>query len=224
MRVRSGRREGTLVLDRGRVVEAECPGLTGEAAVVEMTTWPTPSLELLPAPPVVDPPLKASLDDLLEAALHRIERQGVKTATRVHPGTDVSAVDITLDLGKLDAVLADLRRDLGEGLLSCEVVYGPRGVSLASYRASDHDAPFYADLADYLESSLRAHGAAPLGRWCLMELEGMQAIALLLVGPYRWGMLLDRNHVQLGYLLNLILPECGQRFAEALGGLTEAEG
>lgn len=49
-----------------------------------------------------------------------------------------------------------------------------------------------------------------------MDLGGDPVRVVLRVGSSWWGMLIDRRRIQLGYLLNLILPSCGQRFAQLL--------
>ncbi len=49
-----------------------------------------------------------------------------------------------------------------------------------------------------------------------MDLGGDPVRVVLRVGSYQWGMLIDPRSVHLGYLLNLILPTCGQRFAQLL--------
>ena len=64
--------------------------------------------------------------------------------------------------------------------------------------------------------ALDGAGFPSLGRYYILDLAGDNMVIVIALGDFQWGMLIDRTKVQLGLLLNVIMPKMITAFEQAM--------
>ncbi len=123
-----------------------------------------------------------------------------------------------MNIGKLNAAIELLKSDMGESLLAADIFGSADGQAIAGYNSQPKASALFAQLTEYLAKSLKDSGFPLLGRYYMMDLAGAKLVVVIPLGDYQWGMLVDTNKVQLGLLLNVVMPKIIDAFEEAITG------
>ncbi len=116
---------------------------------------------------------------------------------------------------KLIRAVEAFRERLGGGLLACDI-WGPDGLSLASYHTQAAASALFADVTSRLRELLSTAKFPVLGRYYVLELENNQAVCVMLAGEYQWGCLVDRRHALMGKVIALAMPKALEDLRDAL--------
>ena len=119
---------------------------------------------------------------------------------------------------KLQSVIDNLKTELGEALLGCDVWLAQDGFSIASYQSMPKAVAFFNRVADDLMMSLeKSETEFPeIGEYFYIKLADNKGTIVVLMGDYRIGLLFDLNKLQLGFMFNVMLPQFIENLEEVL--------
>ena len=121
-----------------------------------------------------------------------------------------------MNVQKLNQAVEAMKKDLGDGLLATDIWIVADGVSIAAYNPQPKATALFNQLTSYLADTLRDSGFPGLGKYYLLDLVDNNMVIILPMGEYRWGMLIDSSKIQLGLLLNIVIPKIIDAFEEAI--------
>jgi hypothetical protein len=123
-----------------------------------------------------------------------------------------------MDIKKLKEIIKELQKDLGKALLSTDIWGVADGQSIAGHRSNPTAAALMNRVGKELMDSTKVAEFPSVEKYYVLELKNGKMLLCLLFGDYQWGMLLDVEKIQLGLLLNVIVPKCIEGFNAALTG------
>lgn len=121
-----------------------------------------------------------------------------------------------MDIKKLNSILEQAKKDLGGGLLSTDIWFAADGQSIVGFNSNPKATALMNRMVNVTNEALKDAQFPLLGKYFLHNLEGEHIGMTTLIGDYRWGMLIDGNKVQLGLLLNVIVPNTMAAIKEAV--------
>ncbi len=121
-----------------------------------------------------------------------------------------------MNVQKLNQAVEMMKKDLGDGLLATDIWIVADGVSIAAYNPQPKATALFNKLTSYLTETLRDSGFPGLGKYYLLDLVDNNMVIILPMGEYRWGMMVDSSKIQLGLLLNIVIPKIIDAFEEAV--------
>ena len=123
-----------------------------------------------------------------------------------------------MNVQKLNQVIETITKDLGEGLIATDIWTSADGVSIAGYNPQPKATALFNQMTSHLATTLEDSGFPGLGKYYIMDLVDNNMVVILPMGEYRWGMLVDSSKIQLGLLLNVVIPKIIDGFEEAITG------
>ncbi|WPD20741.1 MAG: response regulator [Candidatus Electrothrix scaldis] len=130
--------------------------------------------------------------------------------------TDHVKKESKMDVQKLNSIIESMTKDLGQGLLATDIWTVADGFSIAGHNPQPKATALFNQLTTYLNDTLEGSGFPGLGRYYMLDLLDNKLVIILPMGEYRWGVLVDSSKVQLGLLLNIIVPRIIDAFEEAM--------
>lgn len=121
-----------------------------------------------------------------------------------------------MNVKKLQNSAKLLKDDLGDGLLACDIWGSADGQSIVGINSQPQACALFNRITNYLGEALKASGYPELGRYYFIDLTSNNLVVVVPMGDYQWGMLIDTKKVQLGLLMNIVLPKVVDAFEEAL--------
>lgn len=126
--------------------------------------------------------------------------------------------EVEMNIKKIEEGVEILKEDLGRGLVATDFWASSDGQSLAGYNPQPKASALFNKITVDLGKSLKASGFPGLGDYYLIRLEDGKFVIVLPMGKYQWGMLIDGEKVQLGLLINIVLPKIIESFEAAMKG------
>jgi len=123
-----------------------------------------------------------------------------------------------MNVKKLTNATRILKEDLGDGLEATDIWMAVDGQSIVGINPQPQACALFNRITNYLGEALKASGFPELGRYYFIDLAANHMVVVLPLGEYQWGMLLDTSKVQLGLLLNVVMPKALEAFKEAVAG------
>jgi hypothetical protein len=149
-------------------------------------------------PPTPDPPARAAL-----------AQQASGTRPAVQP------VGRGVNTTRLQQAIDAAHAALGDALLAADVCLAADGTSIAGYRSMPAVCALFSQVAAQMSRSLPRSGLPGLGRYLLADLADSQTVLLVPAGAYNLCCVVDSSQIQLGMLLNIVLPELLAAFDSA---------
>jgi len=121
-----------------------------------------------------------------------------------------------MDVKRLNGIIKELQKDLGEALMATDIWTHADGQSLAGYNTQPAAAALFNRIYDLINNALKGSKFPLLNRYYLLHLEGGHISAAFPIGDYHWGILLDAKKAQLGLVLNVVVPKTIEAIKEAV--------
>jgi hypothetical protein len=112
-----------------------------------------------------------------------------------------------MDVKELNAIIEKARKNLGDGLMSCDIWTAAGGQALAGYNSNPKATALMNRMIAITNEALTDAKFPLLNRYFIHHLEGDHLAMTTFIGDYRWGMMIDLKKTQLGLLLNVVVPE-----------------
>ncbi|MCK4836832.1 MAG: response regulator [Candidatus Aminicenantes bacterium] len=121
-----------------------------------------------------------------------------------------------MNVKKLNEAIEVLKENMGEGLLATDIFDTADGQSIIGWNSNPQACALFNRITNYMNEALDGAGFPALGRYYIMDLAGGKMVVVIALGEYQWGMLVDRAKVQLGLLLNIVMPKIIDGFEQAM--------
>lgn len=119
---------------------------------------------------------------------------------------------------KLQKVIDNLRDEIGDALISCDVWMAQDGFPIASYQSLPKAVAFFNRVADNLMTTLeKSEVDLPnIGEYFYVKLADDKGFIIVLMDEYRISLFFDLTKVQLGFMFNVMLPQFLENLEEVL--------
>jgi hypothetical protein len=114
---------------------------------------------------------------------------------------------VNVDSRKIREAVEYLKDELGNALIACDFFSAADGMPIDGYNSQPKASALFNQLTNAMIKTLQGAGFPNIDRYYLVDLEGDKMVAIVLLGDYRLGILMDTNKVQLGLLLSVVIPE-----------------
>lgn len=112
-----------------------------------------------------------------------------------------------MDTNKVKNSIEVLKKDLGEGFLSCDVWVTGSGQPVFSYNGGNTKATALFDqITGSIKKALKIADFPEIDPYYLFYLESGTLIVLILQDKYQWGCAIDPEKSPLGLVLNIAIP------------------
>lgn len=111
-----------------------------------------------------------------------------------------------------------LREYLGDALLACDIWITNTGQSIAGYNTQPKATALLEEVTASLRNSLHGAGFPPIKNYYLIDCDKDTMLLVLQFDKYQWSILFIKSKIQLGLLLNVIIPNVSEEFLEAARG------
>jgi CheY-like chemotaxis protein len=213
--------EGFLYFEKGEIVHAQYLEETGENAASQLIKLKRGRFSLLNPK---DKKIKQKTIDVpfmvLMMNVMKMEDENLKDNILEDKNKNYKDEEVNMDIKKLNEAVEYLRDQLGKGLLHTDIWATDDGQSLAGYNPQPKAAALFNQLTQHIADALHQSedDFVELGRYYLIDLIGDHMVIILYLGEYQWGLLFNKKEVQLGLLLNIVIPKIIDIFEEAVTG------
>jgi hypothetical protein len=121
-----------------------------------------------------------------------------------------------VDVKKLDAIIKELKKDLGDGLLATDIWTTADGQIIVGLNPQPAAAALFNRMTVLINDALKGSKFPLLNRYFLVHLEGGHIGMSMPLRDYQWGVLLDAKKAQLGLILNVVVPKTIDAIKEAV--------
>jgi hypothetical protein len=217
---------GAFYFIEGYLYDAKCGDLEGEEAAMEMITWEKARININNNANMNDVARKIHkglLSLLMESSRRKDEAEwenSLKTSKVVVQDNEevFKAVNVESDekttindkfATKLDECIEACKRDMGDALMSANVISISDGRALGGYNSTAETVSLFNQITDSLRRVLEINSSEALGKYYILDLENDKTIFSFLNGKYQyqWGIVFDRSEVKQGLFLNVIIPK-----------------
>jgi CheY-like chemotaxis protein len=202
--ISSGSKEGRLYFVKGELLQAEVGEVKGEEAALDIVTWENVAIEIQYSCAVKKKSIGLPLAELL------MEGFRIKDEER-----SVTGKEEKMDVKKINAIVKEVKEDLGDALLSTDIWTTADGTVIAGVNSNPKAAALMNQVGQELIKALTGAKFPSLEDYYILDLLDGKMMLCLFFGDYQWGMLLDTEKVQLGLLLNVVTPKAIAGFKEA---------
>jgi CheY-like chemotaxis protein len=204
--VTSGGQEGHLYFVKGELMEAEAGEVKGAEAALDIVTWDNVVIEIQYMCPVKKKGIRLPLAELLmEGFRIKDEKERV-----------VEGKEEKMDVKKINAIVKEVKEDLGDALISTDIWATSDGQTLAGFNSNPKAAALLNLVGQQFIDAISGAKFHALDKYYILDLEDHKLVICLLFADYWWGMLLDSEKVQLGLLLNVVVPKAMDGFNAAV--------
>jgi len=120
-----------------------------------------------------------------------------------------------MDIGKLNGCIELLKKQMGDSLVATSIVSMSDAQAIADYNSKPGAASVFVAVTNFINESLKK-GYPPLGKYYVIDCENNRMLIFLPLGEYQWGIAVDSSKAKLGLLLNVVIPEIVEAFADAI--------
>jgi CheY-like chemotaxis protein len=185
----SGGREGQLYFVKGELMQAAAGKVKGEEAALDIVTWDNVVIEIQYKCNIKKKSIGLPLTELL------MEGFRIKDEER-----SVTGKEEKMDVKKINAIVKEVKEDLGDALLSTDIWTTADGTVIAGVNSNPKAAALMNQVGQELIKALTGAKFPSLEDYYILDLLDGKMILCLFFGDYQWGMLLDTAKVQLGLL------------------------
>jgi len=217
--VRAKNQTGFLHFNNGELFDAETEKYTNVEAALEILSWNAVEIIIDFETSKEKRMISLELEEILfnkTGKYDNIENSDKQTRPESNNKTHSEKKEIRMNIKRIQAGIKNVLDDLGDGLLACDFWTVADGQSLAGHNPQPKAVALFNKITDGLGKTLKQSGFPGLGRYYLIELEDAKFVAVLPLGKYQWGMLVDGQKVQLGMLLNIAIPHVFEAFEAAM--------
>jgi DNA-binding response OmpR family regulator len=236
---------GTLMILNGELQGAESDGEAGRNAALRILSWQNVSIEMDDQFTPSREPLHLNLEELLlesfrlqdeENSGPLIEYEDLEVQDKLltlEPGEMLaqpaeakrmedrsknknSKKEERMNVQKLNKSIETLKENLGGALLATDIWGTADMQSIAGMNSQPAATALFGQLITTTNRALKESGFPILGKYIIFDLVDGKMVALIPMGDYAWGMLIDGKKAQLGLLLNVALPKAIASFEDAI--------
>lgn len=111
-----------------------------------------------------------------------------------------------MDQSKMNKILHNVERELGNALISSDVWNVADGESIAGINSQPLACAVFNQITAYINEALEQGEYPKLDKYYILELQDKKMVLIIPFGEYIWGMLIDTRKAKVGILLNATIP------------------
>lgn len=111
-----------------------------------------------------------------------------------------------MDLQKMNKVLHNVERELGNALISTDVWNINDAESLAGYNSQPIAVALFNQITGYINEALETGKYPKLDKYYILDLQDDKMVLVIPFVEFVWEMLIDTKKARLGILLNTTIP------------------
>jgi CheY-like chemotaxis protein len=205
--VKSHDKEGHLYFVKGNLMQAETGKVKGVEAALSIVGWDNVAIEIQYTCTVKKKSIELPLAEILmEGFRIKDEKESVQGKEK------------KMNIKKLNEIIKAVKEDLGDALLSTDIWTAVDGQTIAGYNSNPKAAALMNRVGQQFIEAISGAKFHALDKYYILDLNDKKMIICLTFTDYWWGMLLDADKVQLGLLLNIVVPNAMEGFNAALAG------
>jgi YesN/AraC family two-component response regulator len=215
VRIEDKTSEGFLYFNKGEIVHAEYLELEGEEAAFHLTKMKKGRFSLLKWGKKVKKTIETPFMVLLMNAM-KVNDEETQKFQLYEKYMGSKKKEKKMNVKKLNEAIEIQKANMGEGLLATDI-YGSRdGQSLVGWNSNPQACALFNRITNYMTEALDGAGFPALGRYYIVDLADGKMVIVISLGEFQWGMLADRRKIQLGLLLNVIMPKMIDAFEQSM--------
>lgn len=113
-----------------------------------------------------------------------------------------------MDIKSMNKLIDDLKDNLGDALLMCDISSFKAGSSVVSYKSNPKTATLVNKFSKYFVEMIGKAGVGESCNYYAVEVAGGVMMYVILAGDYCWSIMTDSKQVANGMMLVGVLPEC----------------
>lgn len=216
--VQANGKKGFLYFVGGTLIAAETGNVEAQEAALEILAWETPQIDIDGKGVKKKKNINVSLNFLVLEALRKkdeanrsriknseAEKQDTKQDTKSNY-KNFSLKENDMNSSALNQIVEEIKKELGSGLIATDVWMTDDGQPLAGYNSQPKACALFNKMTESLKGSLDRSGFPSLGEFYMLKLSDGKVVVIVNVGKFQWGILVDSAQVQLGLLLNIVVP------------------
>lgn len=123
----------------------------------------------------------------------------------------------SMDVAQLKKAFEEFKTGAADGLLASDIFTRADATPIIGFKSNAAACALFNRVIMYLDDSLRGSKFPPINRYIYLELVDNKSVVLVNLGSqFVWGMLCDTSKIQLGMLLNVLLPDAIIKIKQAL--------
>ncbi len=121
-----------------------------------------------------------------------------------------------MNVQKLKEAMEKLKGEMGKGLLTSDIMMQKDGQALVSHNPNPKLCALGTLMIKQIKEIVNKAGNVKLGNQVMLDLDGNQVLIIMVYGDYLWGLIFDESKVQIGLVVNAIIPDAAKRLEEAV--------
>lgn len=219
VKVESQGKEGFIYFNQGEIIHARYGDLKGEEAATRLIQITKGRFSLIKdkkkAKRTIKVPFMALLMNVMKISDEE-DREQDQVIDLDIDYLEKKQREGNMNVKKLNEAIEMQKENMGDGLLATDIYGTADGQSLVGWNSNPQACALFNRITNYMVEALDGAGFPPLGRYYIMDLAGGKMVIVISLGEFQWGMLMDRSKIQLGLLLNVIMPKMVDAFEQAM--------
>ena len=204
--IKSQSKEGRLYFVKGVLMQAEAGSFQGEEAALDIVAWDNVVIEIQ---------YVCTVKKSIELPLAEILMEGFRLKDE---RGSAGRKEEKMNVKQLNEIIKEVKEDLGDALLSTDIWTAADGQTIAGYNSNPKVAALMNRVGQQFVEAISGAKFHALDKYYILDLNDKKMMICLMFTDYWWGMLLDVDKVQLGLLLNVVVPKAMEGFNSALEG------
>lgn len=111
-----------------------------------------------------------------------------------------------MDLKKMNKILHNVERELGNALISSDVWNVADGESIAGINSQPLACALFNQITGYINEALEQGEYPQLDKYYILDLQDKKMVLIIPFAEFIWEMLIDTRKAKVGVLLNATIP------------------
>lgn len=121
-----------------------------------------------------------------------------------------------MNISKLKTAMDNLKKNAGDALVVSSIIGYKDGQTLLHYNSDPKTDALIAKMSEYCVQVFAKAGFPPVEDYYMIDLENDMVAVVLLFDDYCWVISVDKHKLQIGMLLNVLLPDTIAEFKACL--------
>jgi CheY-like chemotaxis protein len=211
-------KKGFLHFMGGVLINASTGKMSGVEAAMNILAWETGEIEIEGKNVKKEKTIDLPLNYLILEAMRRKDESSKQDSQEPESESSQSD-DMDVNINKktnkkenqmksnvLSEIVESIKSEMGDGLIATDVWMVADGQSLAGYNTQPKACALFNQVTSQLKTTLERSNFPSLGEFYLLKLADGKIVTIVSHGDFLWGILADSAKVQLGLLINIVVP------------------
>ncbi len=119
-------------------------------------------------------------------------------------------------IDEFNKMIDELKDDLGEGMIACDIWHKRDAQSLAGYNSQPKAVALFNEVTRMLDKTTSESDYPRLGNYYIVHLENDLLVVVVFFADYQFGSLIDLSKTTMGILISVALPKLLKSLDEAV--------